>query len=47
MLEAHEILLEDIMNAVEQEPPSRETKEIRRIVKTITEALLKEENEDE
>lgn len=46
MLKAHEILMEDIMNAVEQEPPSKETKEIRRIVKMITAGLLKEENED-
>ena len=43
MLEAHEILLEDIMNAVEQEPPSKETKEIRKLVKDITEALLSKE----
>ena len=45
MLKAPDVSLEDILEAIEQEPPSKETKEIRRIVKRITEGLLKKDSE--
>jgi len=46
MLEVPDVSLENILEAIEQEPQTREAKEIRRVVKDLTEILVNEELEN-